>query len=396
MGGPAQARHGGCLLADVKRSARRAMPDVCEFACTGCGLRIESDVLAWRCPQCNSALTCLPAQIGGIGEIDEKQQSLWRYRVWLACCGEPSVSLGEGWTPLVSQEFDGRLVHWKCDFLNPSGSFKDRGVAAMTNYLLARGVNSVTEDSSGNGGASLATYAAAARMLCRIYVPAETSLSKIAQIAATGSAVEHVSGSRAAVTEAAMQDPTSAYYASHNWHPMFAEGMKSIGFEIWEQLSFQAPEMIVMPVGGGSNVIGCYRAFRELHTSGLIGHMPKIIGVQSQACDPLARAMAAGSTEPLAVTPATTVAEGISLSNPVRGRETLAAVRATEGAIISVPESEIRAAHSDLARHGFYVEPTSATAAAGLKALASMAQHTSAQTIVVILTGSGLKTGAIA
>jgi threonine synthase len=262
--------------------------------------------------------------------------------------------------------------------------------------LRGHGIKSVAEDSSGNGGAALATYAAAHRMHCRIYIPATTSEGKTAQIAATGAAVEAIAGPRDAVTEAAMNDSSGAYYASHNRHPMFLLGMKTVGYEIWEQLGYKAPDIIVVPVGGGSNVVGCYRAFSELKASGLILQLPKIVGIQSQACDPLARAFATGAGTLPAVTPQKTIAEGIALGAPVRGVEALCASRKSGGTIISVPEADIRAAYFDLAAHGFYVEPTSATAAAGLRALCATDLIASAQTIVVILTGTGLKTGSIA
>jgi len=370
------------------------MPDGGKFTCTACGAG-STDALAWRCPSCGSTLSPPAVRMSGRQEIDTGERSLWRYHAWLGSASKPAVCLGEGWTPMVEQEFDGRAIHWKCDFINPSGSFKDRGVSVMVNYLRSLGVESVAEDSSGNGGAALATYAAANRMRCRIYVPAATSEGKTAQIAATGAAVERIAGPRDAVTEAAMKDSSGAYYASHNWHPMFLLGMKTAGYEIWEQLGFEAPDVIVVPAGGGSNVIGCYQAFSELIASGLISRLPKIVAIQSQACDPLARAIVTGADSLPAVTPQHTIAEGIALGAPVRGIEALSAARESGGTIVSVPEADIRTAYFDLAARGFYVEPTSATAAAGLRVLSATDLITSAKRIVVILTGTGLKTGPI-
>lgn len=365
-----------------------------KFICTVCAAG-TTDGLAWRCASCGATLAPPPAHIAGPQEIDTDERSLWRYRAWFGNTSIPAICLGEGWTPMVEQVFDGRTIHWKCDFVNPSGSFKDRGVSVMVNYLRNQGINSVAEDSSGNGGASLATYAAANRMRCRIYVPGAASEGKIAQIAATRAVVERIAGPRDAVTEAAMKDSSGAYYASHNRHPMFLMGMKTIGYEIWEQLSFKVPDVIVVPAGGGSNVIGCYRAFKELMANGLTSRLPKIIGIQSQACDPLARAIKSNASLLSPIAPRPTIAEGIALAAPVRGLEALSAARDSGGTIISVPEAEIREAYFDLAAHGFYVEPTSATAAAGLRVLFSTNLIASAQTIVVILTGSGLKTGEI-
>jgi threonine synthase len=263
----------------------------------------------------------------------------------------------------------------------------------MLNYLASRGVAAVSEDSSGNAGAALATYCAAAAVDCRIYVPDMASPAKIAQIAATGSQIVRISGSRQAVTDAAMEDASGAYYASHNWHPMFLEGTKTVGFEIWEQLQ-RAPDVIVAPVGGGSNLIGCFKAFGELRASGLVDRVPKLIGVQSSACEPLAQAFRDGREEFAPIEARPTVAEGIAVSRPVRSREVLSAVRASGGSIISVSEDAIVDAHRMLARRGLYVEPTSATAVAGLRAVLVSGEIGPDLSIVVILTGSGLKAGA--
>jgi threonine synthase len=338
-------------------------------------------------------LAVTPAEHLARSDIVTADRSLWRYRRWIAHQEPPRIALGEGWTPFVRREFEGHEIGWKCDFLNPSGSFKDRGVAVMVNFLVAQHVTSVTEDSSGNGGASLATYAAAASLDCSIYVPASTSAGKVAQIAATGARIVKIPGDRQAVTDAALNDVSGAYYASHNWHPMFAEGVKTIGYEIWEQLSFRAPDVIVVPVGGGSNLLGCFRAFKELAANGETPRIPRLVGVQTVACDPLARAMQEGAENYVQVEPRPTIAEGIAISRPIRSREILAAVRDTGGTIISVSETEVRDAYHRLARMGFFVEPTSATAAAGLRRLLQVRAAESSNSIVVILTGSGLKTG---
>ena len=232
-------------------------------------------------------------------------------------------------------------------------------------------------------------------MRCRIYVPAATSAAKIAQISATGAEVIRIAGARQAVAEAAIEDDTGSYYASHNWHPMFVEGTKTVGYEIWEQMGHRAPDVIVAPTGGGSNVIGCRLAFDELLRAREIHRLPRLFGIQSRACDPLAKAFASSLSEYHVMQPSKTIAEGIAVSQPVRSREVLAAARDSGGGVIAVSESEIFDAYQRLARIGIYVEPTSATAAAGVDVLRRGGHISATESVVVILTGSGLKSGTV-
>jgi threonine synthase len=150
----------------------------------------------------------------------------------------------------------------KLEFMMPTGSFKDRGMTTLITYLKRRGITRVLEDSSGNAGASLAAYAAAAGMGCRILVPETASYPKIAQMAATGADVMTIKGSRQDVADAALRYASEIFYASHNWQPFFVEGTKTLAYELWEQLGFSAPENVVVPLGYGSNVCGCERGFR--------------------------------------------------------------------------------------------------------------------------------------
>jgi len=249
----------------------------------------------------------------------------------------------------------------------------------------------VLEDSSGNAGASLSAYAAAAGMRCRILVPETASYPKIAQIAACGADVVTVRGSRQDVADAALRFAKQIFYASHNWQPFFVEGTKTLAYELWEQLGFRAPDNIVVPLGYGSNILGCERGFAELKRNGEIDRVPRLFGVQAANCAPYYTAWQAGAGHlvPTAVTP--TVAEGIASSKPTRVAEVLAAVRGSGGAFAAVSEEEIVAALGRIARRGFYVEPTSAAAAAGLSQLLRSGAIGKNQTTVLVLTGSGLK-----
>lgn len=329
----------------------------------------------------------------GLGrrDIDASLRSLWRYRKALLVDAAHAVTLGEGWTPLVSGEWEGVPVQFKLEFVMPTGSFKDRGMTVMVSYLKSRGVTEVLEDSSGNAGASLSAYCARAGMHCRILVPETASYPKIAQIAACGADVVTVRGSRQDVADAALAMSREIFYASHNWQPFFAEGTKTLAYELWEQLDFRVPDNIVVPVGYGANVLGCARGYSELLRTGEIARMPRLYGVQAANCAPYYAAFRAGVEHFVPAPVGPTVAEGIASSKPTRMREVLAPVRASGGEIVAVTEDEIVRALAALARKGFYVEPTSAAAAAGLSQLIRRGAIQRGETTVLVLTGSGLK-----
>jgi threonine synthase len=305
-----------------------------------------------------------------------------------------AVSLGEGWTPLVSGEWDGIPVHYKLELAMPTGSFKDRGMTVMVSYLRSRGIARVLEDSSGNAGASLSAYAAAAGLSCRVLVPETASSPKIAQIAACGAEVVTIPGSRQDVAEAALAQSAEIFYASHNWQPFFVEGTKTLAYELWEQSGFRAPDNLVVPLGYGSNILGCDRGFAELARRGEIARPPRLFGVQAANCAPYHAAFQAGVEHlvPTAVTP--TIAEGIASARPTRVAEVLRAVRGSGGAIVAVEETEIVDALRALARRGLYVEPTAAAGAAGLTRLLAGGAIRPDETTVLVLTGSGLKASA--
>ncbi|MEN3354575.1 MAG: threonine synthase, partial [Betaproteobacteria bacterium] len=297
----------------------------------------------------------------------------------------------EGWTPLITREWQGCNTHFKLEFTMPTGSFKDRGMTVMVSYLKSHGIEHVLEDSSGNAGASLSAYAAAASMRCRILVPETASYPKIAQIAACGADVLTIRGSRQDVADAALRMSSEIFYASHNWVPFFVEGTKTLAYELWEQLGFKAPDNVVTPLGYGSSVLGCGRGFDELLRNGEIDRLPRIFGIQAENCAPYYAAYAAGGDTLVPTEIKSTVAEGIASSKPTRVSEVLTGVRQTGGAIVAVSESEIITALRDLARKGLYVEPTSAAGVAGLTRLVASGAIKPRDTTVMVLTGSGLK-----
>jgi threonine synthase len=330
--------------------------------------------------------------LDGIGpdRIDRGTRSLWRYRAALPMDVADPISMGEGVTPLVQRTLHGAPVWMKCEWFMPTGSFKDRGASVMLSLLRAQGVNAVLEDSSGNGGAAVAAYAAAGGMTATIMAPASTSPAKTVQMRAHGATVELVPGTRQDTADAAVARAADIFYASHNWHPFFLHGTKTLAYELWEDLGFRAPDNVVVPCGAGSNVLGCEIGFSELLRAGAIDRMPRIFAVQPANCAPIAASfLAGGETVETEIRP--TIAEGTAIAQPIRLPEVIGALRVSRGGAVAVSEEEIGAAVLDLARTGLYVEPTCAQVSAAFAKLLASGAVAADQTTVLVLTGTGLK-----
>ena len=324
-------------------------------------------------------------------QIDVGERSLWRYRAAFPLLIPDPITLGEGMTPLVLKTLHGAKVLLKCDWMNPTGSFKDRGASVMLSLLRQQGINHVLEDSSGNGGAAVAGYAAAGGMRAAIMTPESTSPAKTVQMRAYGAEMRLIPGSRQDTADAAVAEAAHIFYASHNWHPFFLHGTKTVAYEIWEDLGFRAPDNIITPCGAGSNVLGCAIGFSELRRAGEIDRLPRIFAVQPANCSPIASAWFAGTDEDVATPIEPTIAEGTAIARPIRQREVIAALRESRGGAVRVTEIQIEHALFDLARAGVYVEPTSAQVAAGLEMLLASGAIRPEETTVLIMTGSGLK-----
>ncbi len=360
-----------------------------EYRCLHCNQTAPADQWLWRCASCGGPLELTGLPKFTPAAIDTSEHSIWRYRAMLPPVNEAVVSMGEGWTPLVEVLLFGRRVLCKLEYFSPTGSYKDRGVAVMVSALKSLGVSEVIDDSSGNAGASLAAYAARAGLQARIFVPAHAAPAKKRQIAVYGAQLEVVPGPRVAATEAAARAAAQVPYASHAHSPHNLAGLETIAWEVWEQLEGRAPAAVVFPVGQGTLLIGAYFGFKRLAQAGLIERMPRLIGVQAEACAPIVQAWQAGLDEVPLVEEGETVAEGVRIRAPVRGRTLLAALREAGGEAVAVGEAEIKESQDLLARQGLYVEPTSAVAVAGLRRL----MHRLPQgEVMLVLTGSGLKT----
>ena len=324
-------------------------------------------------------------------DIDTRVRSLWRYRAALPVAIEQPASLGEGCTPLVQKRWGGLEPFFKLEWFNPTCSFKDRGAAVMMSFLRQIGVDAVLEDSSGNGGAAIAASGAAAGLRVKVLAPAYTPAPKVAQIRAFGAEVQLVPGPREASEEEAVRQSSEIFYASHNWHPFFLQGTKTLAYELWEDLGFEAPDNVIIPAGAGSNVLGCHIGFQELLAAGQIRRLPRIFVAQPLNCSPIDASFTAGVDTLVERAVAPTIAEGTAIKRPVRLREILQALRETRGGTVALTEEQIAAAVRRLAATGLYAEPTSSSAAAAIELLEQRGEIRAGEKTVVLLTGTGLK-----
>ena len=356
--------------------------------CIQCGCAYPTGTHPSQCPNCGGLFDFRGSLHFDPELVDCSQPGIWRYRHTFCLPAElEPVSLGEGSTPLVWAKVLGRRVAFKCEYLNPSGSFKDRGSALIAAWLRGQGVREVVEDSSGNAGASLAAYAARAGIKAHIYVPESASGPKRKQIEAYGAELVPIPGSRSDVAEAVRSvAEAGAAYASHAYLPFNLPGYATAAYEIADQLGWM-PGSVIVPAGQGGLLLGLARGFEALRIASMIDTGPTLIGVQALACSPLVDKFSGGSSGADLEQP--TLAEGVRVGNPLRKEAVLAAVKASHGWMVATDETEILPARSVLAGLGFYVEPTSAIVWAALKQYIDKLPNP----IVLVLTGSGLKYG---
>ena len=350
--------------------------------CNVCGA--AAGPLDWRCRACEGSLDLLELPRIDPARIDRGDFSLWRYAAMLPV--KRRFSLGEGMTPLTPATLDGCPFLAKLEYLNPTGSFKDRGTAVMLNHLASRGADDFIDNSSGNAGASLAAYAGAAGKSATVFVPAATAVeSKKRLIRAFGAAIVESQDYLADVYRAAEETT----YASHAWNPYFVLGQQTAAWETWEQLGGRAPAALATPVGHGGLFLGFYRGFKALREAGSIDEMPRMIAVQSAGVDPIVRAWEWRSQSVATVTPSQSVADGILVDAPVRGAQILQALYETDGFALRVGNESILAAQKSMRAAGFIIEATSAAPAAALPQI--RARIGADAELVLALTGSGLK-----
>ncbi|MFB6123041.1 MAG: pyridoxal-phosphate dependent enzyme [Haloferacaceae archaeon] len=353
--------------------------------CSVCG---EEYADRWRCP-CGGPLDYAdPPRPDGpapaFAALDARR-GLWAFDEFLPMAAH--ATLGEGWTPLVdAPAWD---AAFKLEYVSPTGSFKDRGAATVVSRAAECGVDRVVDDSSGNAGAAIATYAARAGIDADVYVPASVKASKLRAIERTGATPVRVEGSRADVTDACVRavEAGEGWYASHAWNPAFFAGTATFAYEVAAQRDWSVPDAVVTPLGHGTLFLGAYRGFRALYDAGWTDRLPRLLGAQAAGYAPIAAELHGDEGETT-----NDVADGIQIRDPVRKRAILDAVAASSGDAIALPADAVERERDALHRQGFYVEPTSAVAPAALRAYRDRGVLDADDDVVVPLTGSGLKT----
>ena len=329
------------------------------FYCEKCKKQYPIGGRDWHCSDC-----------GGLFRLHRKKDEKLN----------DSVSIGEGETPLLPFRVNDLDFLLKMESMQPTGSFKDRGAKRLINEIAPLGVTEVAMDSAGNAGASIAAYAAQAGIDCTIYVPDDASRDKIEQIEAYGAKTIKVTGGRMKACDAVKERLGNAYYASHVYNPLFADGMKSIAREIYKQLGEKVPDYVFVPVGNGSLLLGLFLGFVE------IGRLPHFAAVQSTKCAPLYDKFY--GKEP--IERGHTIADGIRIDNPPRLKDMLRALKDSDGAVIPVEDTEILKAKKYLGSRGLYVEPTAAAGLAGALQFFAGGKPDNYR-VVIVITGHGLK-----
>ncbi|MGB9683455.1 MAG: pyridoxal-phosphate dependent enzyme [Candidatus Bathyarchaeales archaeon] len=361
-----------------------------EITCTVCG-KAAKNLLDYKCASCGNPLDVKIEKAFSKKEIRKKEYSVWRYAQFFPYVNaEEIVTLGEGWTPLV--KFTGN-VYFKLENLNPTGSFKDRGstvlISALHKQIKAFG-GFISEDSSGNAGVSIAAYAARAGLKAKIYVPEGVSGPKLNQIMFYGAEVVKVPGSRSRVAEEAQKPEKSKIYVGHILHPIFRDGIRSLAYEIAEQLNWKTPWRVYLPVSAGTLLLGVIRGFKRMAEGGIIADMPKIVTCQTRQVSPLYHRFKGLPYHP--PEKVTSVADALVSTNPPLLELMTKELVAVGGDAVMVDEEEIIQAFHELARKGFFVEPSSAVAYAGYQKHFRNDETARKEKTVVVLTGNGLKT----
>ena len=366
--------------------------------CFSCGRTLGADLNQLKCVDCGGPLLVEYEDDEGESSVHRLDGTALDVPLPLRLPGS-RMTLGEGDTPLVelpsvAQGLGVRDLWAKLEMSNPTGSFKDRGTVVMMSAALEHGVSEVVEDSSGNAGASVAAYAARAGIKAHVFAPSSAPSAKLNQIRVYGAEAHLIEGSREDVTAAAVKfhADNGLTYLSHSRSPYFIEGTKTFAYEVLSQLADQVPDHLVIPVGNGSLLLGAFKGFRELQDRGFLDTMPKLHCVQAEAVMPIAAAFEGRPWSDADL--GGTVAGGIAVGAPPRLEQVLDAVRSTGGAATAVSEEDILRWQKTLAeREGIYAEATSSAAFAGVEKLVGGRAISSEVSVLVPITGFGLKDG---
>jgi threonine synthase len=370
--------------------------------CFECGSEVD-DPFVDTCPKCGGLLMIEMDldEASGLRPYDLRKRPLgvWRYAPFLPVDASKAVSLLEGGTPLydcqnLRSKIGIKSVHVKYEGANPTGSFKDRGMTVGVTRAVELGCRTVGCASTGNTSASLSAYAAKAGRNCIVLLPSgKVAAGKLAQAMFYGAKVVMVDGNfddALRVTRELAHE--GVLYLLNSINPFRPEGQKTVAFEIVDQLDFEVPDRIILPVGNGGNISAVHKAFTEWKALGWIDRIPKLTGIQAAGSAPIVKAFRAGSRDFVPEASPETVATAIRIGNPVSGRKALKAIYDTGGYATDVTDEQILEAQKMLGRmEGVGVEPASAASIAGLIKLVDEGVVAKDERVVCICTGNVLK-----
>ncbi|MEA3323659.1 MAG: threonine synthase [Euryarchaeota archaeon] len=369
-----------------------------QLHCIECHTLYDPDEIIYTCPSCGGLLEV----IYDISEIDFRKtdecRSVWKYKALLPVNIKP-VTIQEGGTPLYRTERlkDGlelSEVFVKHEGLNPTGSFKDRGMTVGVTKAIELGMKTVACASTGNTSASLATYAAKAGIPAVVLLPGgKVALGKIAQALIHGAKVLNIRGNFDEALRLVREVCDEyGFYLLNSINPFRLEGQKTIAFEIADELGWEVPDRVILPVGNAGNISAIYKGFKELKELGVTDAIPKMTGIQAEGSRPVVDAIDRELAEIVPDPNPETIATAIRIGDPVNAAKALRAIRESGGLAISVSDDEIISAQRNLAStEGVGVEPASATSVAGLRKLVLGGLIDSDERIVCITTGNIMK-----
>ena len=370
--------------------------------CSRCGHTRAADGLPGVCESCGAPYL---VRYGAApnpaikATLEGRPWSMWRYREWLPLGdGEQAVSLGEGGTPLLNAPrvaarhgFARLLV--KDESVNPTGSFKARGLAAAVTRARLGGAESFVVPTAGNAGVALSAYAARAGARARVYAPATTPATILAQIRSYGADLVLLDGhiGDCGTAARAYAAESGAVDVSTLREPYRIEGKKTLGLELAEQLGWTLPDAVVYPTGGGTGLIGMWKAFTELQLAGWIGdRLPRLYAVQSTGCAPVVLAFDRGAEHCTPWPDPLTVAAGLRVPGPLGDRLMLSALRDSGGGAVAVTDAELTAAATELMTvEGIDAAPEGGATLAGANALLARGEIRPEETVLLFNTGAG-------
>ncbi len=384
------------------------IPPVTSLKCITCAKEYNSQELDYTCPACGPMRGTLEVLYDYDRIAEEltrealqrnRDFSHWRYLPMLpVSCKQFIQPLAVGWTPVYQNEkmaaqLGIKKLWIKDDGRNPSASYKDRASSVAVVKALEKKAKTITAASTGNAASSLAAFTAVAGLETIIFVPHDAPKAKLTQLLLFGAKVLRVQGTYDDAFDlcCAAAEKWGWYNRSTAINPYLGEGKKTGAFEICEQLDWQVPDYVFVAVGDGCIFQSLWKGFKEFHRIGLIERTPKLIGVQAEGASPLAQAFAVGANKARPVE-SSTFADSIAVGVPRDQIKALKAVRECGGQFIAVSDDEIKKAISQLAgKTGVLAEPAGATGMAGLMKMAQNNEIKADETIVVLVTGNGLK-----